>query len=290
MHLSFSFAFFVHGDSTVCASMDIREHPPVKHLTEEYLDDVVKNSQQNLDDCELNEGDEKEDFNVLNQNLCMQSVILAPFGLSAVLTGSRNENSEQYTEKIIEDWNAFYPLKKQENERLSHSKLPKLVEVVSGNKTNETLSNCRNNRTIFSNSMILGGVKMLYPSKYVLVTDLDINNKPNSTVEKKISSGSEKKICKCEAHLESSVFSSKSKTYCDGIQKSASGIMPERIWQDIVMNPAYTIDKSEHKNIENNRESSTNIANSNNTENSIQPGMLWNFVEPCLKNSCSCKR
>lgn len=132
-HLSFSFAFFVHGDSTVCASMDIREHPPVRHLTEEYFNDVAKNSQQTLENCELNDGEEKEDYNILNENHCMQqSVILAPFGLSAVLTGNKNENSEQYTEKIIEDWNAFYPMKKYDNLSSCPNKLPKLVEVISG--------------------------------------------------------------------------------------------------------------------------------------------------------------
>lgn len=31
-HLSFSFAFFVHGESTVCASVDVRQHPPVRRL------------------------------------------------------------------------------------------------------------------------------------------------------------------------------------------------------------------------------------------------------------------
>lgn len=32
-HLSFSFAFFLHGESTVCASVDVRQHPPVRTLT-----------------------------------------------------------------------------------------------------------------------------------------------------------------------------------------------------------------------------------------------------------------
>jgi mediator of RNA polymerase II transcription subunit 13 len=128
----------VHGDSTVCASMDIREHPPVRHLTEDYLNDIVKNSQQNLENCDLDDGEEKEDFNVFNMST--QSVILAPFGLSAVLTGSKNENSEQYTEKIVEDWNAFYPMKKHDNDRsTSSSKLPKLVEVISGNYSTQAL-------------------------------------------------------------------------------------------------------------------------------------------------------
>lgn len=151
---------------------------------------------------------------------------------------------------------------------------------------------------------------MLYPSKYVLITDLDINNKKSNSAagdNKLILAEKEKKVLKCENHLESSVLSaSNSLTFSDGIQKSSAGIMPERVWQDIVMNPAYTFDKSEHKmkieNFnENNRENSINIANSNNNNNNVENSIktqtesatgdcLWNFVEPCLKNSCGCKR
>jgi mediator of RNA polymerase II transcription subunit 13 len=116
----------------VCASMDIREHPPVRPLTEEYLNEVIKNTQQNVENCSpLNEDDDKEDFNDINHNVSMQSVILAPFGLSAVLTGNRSENYEQFAEKIVNDWNNFYPMKKLECDN-SSSKMPQLVEVISG--------------------------------------------------------------------------------------------------------------------------------------------------------------
>jgi hypothetical protein len=36
-HLSFSLAFFVHGESSVCASVDVRQHPPVRRLTRLHL-------------------------------------------------------------------------------------------------------------------------------------------------------------------------------------------------------------------------------------------------------------
>lgn len=125
----------MHGDSTVCASMDIREHPPVRPLTEEYLNEVIKNSQQSVDD------EEKDEFSDINHNISMQSVILAPFGLSAVLTGNnKSENFEQYADKIINDWNAFYPMKCSSSNNNSESdsfsslktSLPPLVEVISG--------------------------------------------------------------------------------------------------------------------------------------------------------------
>jgi hypothetical protein len=129
-HLSFSFAFFVHGDSTVCASMDIREHPPVRHLTEEDLNNVIKTSEQNVDNCSLDGVEQKDEMDMSNKGN-MQSVILAPFGLSAVLTGAKSENIEQHAEKIINDWNTFYSMKQPDTDTLS-SKLPLLVEVISG--------------------------------------------------------------------------------------------------------------------------------------------------------------
>jgi mediator of RNA polymerase II transcription subunit 13 len=123
----------VHGESTVCASMDIREHPPIRPLTEEYLNEVIKNTQQNIENCSPNDDDEKEDFNndINHNNVSMQSVILAPFGLSAVLTGNRSESCEQFADKIMNDWNNFYPMKDSDIIS-SQSKLPQLVEVNSG--------------------------------------------------------------------------------------------------------------------------------------------------------------
>lgn len=110
--------------------MDIREHPPVRNLTEEYLNNVIKISQQNVNNCSLDGNEQSDESNINNSNN-MQSVILAPFGLSAVLTGSKTENNEQHTEKIISDWNTFYPMKKIDND-ISSSTLPLLVEVISG--------------------------------------------------------------------------------------------------------------------------------------------------------------
>lgn len=114
--------------------MDIREHPPVRPLTEEYLNEVIKNSQQSVD---VDVEDVKDEFSDINHNISMQSVILAPFGLSAVLTGNnKSEHFEQYADKIINDWNAFYPMKCGSSESDSFSSLktslPPLVEVISG--------------------------------------------------------------------------------------------------------------------------------------------------------------
>lgn len=109
--MSFSFAFFVHGDS-VCASMDLREHPPVRVLSAEYLAEAAAQSQNN---------DSKP-----------KPVILAPFGLSATLTGQSFRAIDHQTQKVLKDWFAFYPPSKNEN-----LDLPQIVEVISGMKIDD---------------------------------------------------------------------------------------------------------------------------------------------------------
>ena len=47
-HLSISFSFFLHGESTVCASIDVREHPPLWRLHPYHLNAVIQCSQQAL--------------------------------------------------------------------------------------------------------------------------------------------------------------------------------------------------------------------------------------------------
>ncbi|KAK9883147.1 hypothetical protein WA026_001345 [Henosepilachna vigintioctopunctata] len=116
-HLSFSFAFFVHGESTVCASLDVRQHPPVRRLTRAHIQQAQASSGI--------------------------KVILAPFGLSGILTGQSYRSADS-SARLLDEWSQFYPLDRSQG--LSESSV---VEVV------------------------VGGVKMRYPSCYVLVTDMD---------------------------------------------------------------------------------------------------------------------
>lgn len=74
-------------------------------------------------------------------------VILSPFGLAATLTGRSYRQMDATTQKELDDWAAFYPLSNRDS-----ASLPPLVEVLSG------------------------GVRMRYPSKYVLTTDLDADD------------------------------------------------------------------------------------------------------------------
>lgn len=136
---------------------------------------------------------------------------------------------------------------------------------------------------------------MLYPSKYVLVTDGDSYKKNNSISDSKKSVNSEPKAYRFseidKESIESSVLN-----FCDGIQNSAAGVLPERAWQDAIMNPAYTnaCAKSEREKIdasENNTENSINVANGTESSSKVESSAnAWNFVEPSLKAPCSCSR
>ncbi|WAR03620.1 MED13-like protein, partial [Mya arenaria] len=120
--LSFCFNFFLHGESTVCASIEVKQHAPVTLLTVEHLNHSQESGAQ------------------LN-------VILAPYGLNGSLTGVTYRDSDLATRKNLDDWKQFYPVRVVEGADTDHSKLPNLVEVI------------------------VAGVRMKYPSCYVLLVD-----------------------------------------------------------------------------------------------------------------------
>lgn len=143
--------------------MDIREHPPVRPLNVEYLNKALQQQtqmQQNLENDKLfgNEGincnnsnsniEEADNGEFSQSNGCLNlqpvTVILAPFGLSATLTGNSSQNLDrQQTEKILNDWSAFYPLSflkpsdDEEDEKKTKNvqddlKIPQIVEIIAG--------------------------------------------------------------------------------------------------------------------------------------------------------------
>ncbi|XP_052737823.1 mediator of RNA polymerase II transcription subunit 13 isoform X2 [Bicyclus anynana] len=88
-HLSFSFAFFLHGESTVCASVDVRQHPPVRTLTHKRLARINEPHAER-------QGDNK--------------VILAPFGLEGRATGREWSDGDAPTARLLDAWRHLYPL------------------------------------------------------------------------------------------------------------------------------------------------------------------------------------
>lgn len=51
------------------------------------------------------------------------SVILSPFGLNGTLTGQSFKMSDPPTQKLIEEWNQFYPISSKAKEGASEDKL-----------------------------------------------------------------------------------------------------------------------------------------------------------------------
>ncbi|KPJ04988.1 Mediator of RNA polymerase II transcription subunit 13 [Papilio xuthus] len=97
-HLSFSFAFFLHGESTVCASVDVRQHPPVRTLTAKRLARLARLA---VDDAPR---DARPD------TAHHANVILAPFGLEGRVTGREWSDGDAATARLLDAWRQLYPL------------------------------------------------------------------------------------------------------------------------------------------------------------------------------------
>ncbi|XP_031788498.1 mediator of RNA polymerase II transcription subunit 13 isoform X4 [Nasonia vitripennis] len=231
-HLSFSFAFFVHGESTVCASVDVRQHPAVRHLTRACLQ-RTQTSQSPV------------------------KVILAPYGLAGTLTGQVGRLDSQ----LLDEWKSFYPI----NSSGLEPGLPALVEVL------------------------VGGVRMRYPSCYVLVTDMD-----ESPVMMSMTSGGSG--CGAPAGLgPSSVTvngvgieitmplsppnSPASYEHPLSMQRDLGPAteLPERVWAECIVGARASSPSRQAGKQLNNGEAN-------------EPNGGWNFVDPTLKSSCSCSK
>uniref|UniRef100_H3C266 Uncharacterized protein n=1 Tax=Tetraodon nigroviridis TaxID=99883 RepID=H3C266_TETNG len=133
-HLSCAFTFFLHGDSNVCTSVEINQHQPVYHLTEEHL-------------------------TLAQQASSPFQVILSPFGLNGTLTGQSFKMSDPPTQKLIEEWNQFYPISSKAKEGASEDKLEDM------DWEDDSLA---------SVEVLVGGVRMVYPACLVLVPQSDV--------------------------------------------------------------------------------------------------------------------
>lgn len=158
---------------------------------------------------------------------------------------------------------------------------------------------------------ILGGVKMRYPSKYVLVTDVDTKSlsemkhynselskkssicdsnvnsvKIENSVNENMDNSSRENYAKIERQknnemfpksmLESSTIRSLSSI---PMPTNACTILPEKAWQDAIMNSAYT------------NKSNDNFCATKDENGDIGSeckASLWDFTDPFQKVSCVC--
>ncbi|CAJ0935826.1 unnamed protein product [Ranitomeya imitator] len=137
-NLSCSFTFFLHGESSVCTSVEIAQHQPVYLISQQHL----QLAQSSHTPCH---------------------VILSPYGLSGTLTGHAYKTSDPTTRRLLEEWRPFYPTvlsarkdQREDQEMLYDDDFPAAVEVI------------------------VGGVRMVYPSAFVLIAHSDLPIPPST--------------------------------------------------------------------------------------------------------------
>lgn len=267
----------MHGDSTVCASIDLREHPAVRRLTLDHIQQAAAASAAATTNQQSSPppppfplkaqtplaspatgGPGSSNGVGLGESVPKpQRVILAPFGMSGTLTGQvyRLGSLDVATQKALDDWCAFYPLTVTADHP---GELPVMVEVVTG------------------------GVKMRYPTKYVLVSDIDefeamtenedeqatmpTGNDVRFAASIKVEDGSEQQQPSRGSNnhnMNSSIISSSKDLDLRLLQQpnksgftealgndlghplsmhlrpTVATILPERVWQDCVLNPLH---------------------------------------------------
>lgn len=117
--VAFSFSFFVHGDSTICATTDVRNYPNINPLTKQDL-------------TSFHEGN-------------LVRVILAPHGLNGVLNGISHRDGDNgvATSTFLKQWSKFFPLPKT-LARLGSGNLPTSAMSSLNQKTSSSSSNLFN--------------------------------------------------------------------------------------------------------------------------------------------------
>lgn len=199
-HLSFSFQYFVHGESFICASVDVRQHPAVRRLGPQHLANARGGQSNPL------------------------QVILAPFGLAASLTGVTYKSSE--AAKLLQDWNRFYPL-----DRTRYTCQDSFGDIVTMAPAVE---------------VVVAGVKMVYPTSYVLVTDLDSFSGGGPSLNKKSMMLEKLEVMN---NIEPSPFTTSNHPLLSDQDLLGLISQTEQAWQDgLTVNPESTLSSNEQQN------------------------------------------
>ncbi|KAG5844433.1 hypothetical protein ANANG_G00162470 [Anguilla anguilla] len=247
-HLSCSFSFFLHGDSNVCTSVEINQHQPVYHLSEEHL-------------------------TLAQQSNSPFQVILSPFGLNGTLTGQSFKLSDPPTQKLIEEWNQFYPISPSAKE----SAEDKMEDM---DWEDDSLA---------AVEVLVGGVRMVYPACLVLVPQSDIPavaplgpshctavylggpQVPASQRDPAMSSVT------LTPHLARGGPDSGLPVGAEIPRKLASQVV-ERVWQECNINRAQ------------NKRKFSATTNGTCEDDAADRAGVWDFVEPAQRSNCNCSR
>ncbi|XP_072004219.1 mediator of RNA polymerase II transcription subunit 13-like [Engystomops pustulosus] len=264
-NLSCSFTFFLHGESSVCTSVEIAQHQPVYLINQHHL----QLAQTSHTPCQ---------------------VILSPYGLSGTLTGHTYKTSDPTTRRLLEEWRPFYPTvlsarkeQREDQEMLYDDDFPAAVEVI------------------------VGGVRMVYPSAFVLIAHSDLPVPP-STVNTGHSGTSTqqntvftKDPSPCRMPLtpptspdqavpgdiRSVTTSGNNQSTGDGISHSRHS--PKRGGRSYLKLRSHMAQRAWRECILNRSPSKTNVPNQQEEEVMVNR-TPWDFVDPAQRVNCSCSR
>ncbi|XP_047739393.1 mediator of RNA polymerase II transcription subunit 13-like isoform X2 [Hyalella azteca] len=195
-HLSFSLSFFVHGESHVCASVDVRQQPPVRRLRAAHLAMAAAAAAASAHRPPAPPSAAgPSPAAAPNNPPAGLPVVLAPYSLSGILTGVSYRVTDPGIQKILDDWKQFFPLSSRRRHRhrtRTSSGSSSDGDDNVGDNTSEGLSSSasRDEWSYVSSDeddlppvveVLVGGFRLKYPSFYVLVTDLDDVNLPKTT-------------------------------------------------------------------------------------------------------------
>ncbi|KAL7063212.1 hypothetical protein AAHC03_01756 [Spirometra sp. Aus1] len=161
---SINFSFFLHGESTVCSSLDIRQFPKVKVLNSRIFSLCLKSKQR-------------------------VSVILSPYGISARLVvpsvGAKEPSNSQ-----LDNWMRFYPIRFDGcdfnplnfylgptggtggNDFLTPTKSSPQQPSKNESGTKKSPSSSSSNEKLPKFvDVLLGGYRMRYPACFVLISE-----------------------------------------------------------------------------------------------------------------------
>uniref|UniRef100_A0A8C8FJL2 Mediator of RNA polymerase II transcription subunit 13 n=1 Tax=Oncorhynchus tshawytscha TaxID=74940 RepID=A0A8C8FJL2_ONCTS len=141
-HLSCSFTFFLHGESNVCTSVEVAQHQPAYHITDDHT-------------------------RLAQISSAPVQVILSPYGLAGSLTGQAYKMSDPAVRKLMEEWSYFYPMVLQRHREGGAGTGGMGAEREGTDRPYDPHSHV-------AVEVIVGGVRMIYPAAFVLVAQGDL--------------------------------------------------------------------------------------------------------------------
>ncbi|XP_062844613.1 mediator of RNA polymerase II transcription subunit 13-like [Trichomycterus rosablanca] len=252
-HLSCSFSFFLHGESNVCTSVEISQHQPVYHITEEHVH-LAQTSSSPI------------------------HVILSPYGLGGTLTGQVFKMNDPAVRKLMEEWSYFYPmvLKRTGGERddgnLSYdSNSHVALEVIVGGV-----------RMIYPAAFVLIAQAHLPMEQPPPAQGVQIGTRDSSNCGIPLTPPtSPEQPCSGDSGFQTAV-SSVSSQECGAThspkhsQKKLTNQMVHQAWKECYMNQL---------------QSKCNLVNGLVPEKKVSNGVpVWDFTDPGERAPCSCFR